>query len=146
MKTTRNEADEPEDNPDALEIGLSGALARQYAGDVRIFLAGLASLLESALPGEAQVMRVGRWGGASRPIRSIEVDVPGATDGDALRYLIENPRDRLFITTRTRVVRNIALKTEPISVADWLAAIGAAVTARARQNGAALDALKSFLN
>ena len=144
-KVTPNEPDESADAPDALAVGLSGALGKQYASDVRLFLAGLARLLEDVLPGEARVTRVGRFGGASRPVKSIEVDVAGVAGGDATRYVIENTVHRAITATRTRVVRGIALKTEPISVADWIAAVGAAVAARARDNEAGLDALKSFL-
>lgn len=145
MSTVRSDDEIPPDALDALEVGLSGALARQYAGDTRIFLSGLARLLESALPGAVRVTRAGRFGGASRPVKRIAVDVAGEGAGDATRYVIENPEHRSLLATRTRIVRGIALKTEPVAVENWIAAVGAAVTARAQNNKATLDALKSFL-
>ncbi|MBC8102356.1 MAG: hypothetical protein H7Z41_07190 [Cytophagales bacterium] len=129
----------PADVPNALEIGVAAAMSRQYAEDSRAFLLGLASLLESALPGEARVRRVGLIGGSSRPIRRIEVDF---TEG---RFAIEDPGRGPLLATRTQIVRSVALKTETLGVDAWIEAVSGAIARRAVESKAARDALRQLL-
>ena len=132
-----DEADDP-----ALAIGVAAALARQYSEDARTFLIGLAVLLENALPGEVTVRRAGLFG-TGRPVKRIEATLT-APDGAVTRYRLEDAEHGPLTATRTRIVREIALKTEPIAADQWIAEVGAAVAERARHSKSARDALKTL--
>jgi hypothetical protein len=114
-------------------------MSRQYTEDSRGFLLSLADLLESALPGEARIRRSGLLGGNSRPVRRIEVDFPAG------RFAIEDPGRGPLVATRTQVVRDVALKTESISVQDWIQAVSAAMSHRAEDSKATRDSLQQLL-
>lgn len=136
------ETDEQASN---LELSIAGAMASQYAADSRAFLGLLADLLETALPGETQVQRVGIFGGNRRPVRRIEVTflVEGGAKAD--RYAIEDLGRGPLVATRSQIVRDIALKTESVLMADWIQAVGTAVAQRAEENKAVRDALSGLL-
>ena len=125
-------ADELEQDP-GLRLGVAAALSRKYAADQRDFLELLAHMLETAL---AEETRVERGGGlfARKTVRRLNVDL-----GEH-RYILEAGRGQLA-ATRTRLVRGIALKTEPIPIEQWLEELGDAVDERVRANAAARSAL-----
>jgi hypothetical protein len=142
-----------QDNPadeapmDALAIQVAGAMARQYASDSRSFLNHLARVLVSALGQDSvEVKRSGLLGGDSRPVRRIAVEFTEEAGARASRYVIEatNPRGTLA-PTRVQIVRNITLKTEPLTVEKWIEEVGAAIAAEAEQHRASRDALNALL-
>jgi hypothetical protein len=124
---------------DALELSVAAAMSRQHTEDSRVFLLSLADLLESALPGEARIRRSGLLGGNSRPVRRIEIDFP---DG---RFALEDAGRGPLLATRTQVVRDVALKTEPISITEWIQAVSAAIARRADESKATRDSLQQLL-
>jgi hypothetical protein len=91
-------------------------------------------MLESALPDEAEI---GRRGGlfSRKTVQRVAV-----TLGDN-RYTLEDPGRGPLHASRTHIVRCISLKTEPITVEEWLAELGAALDERARTSAAAREAL-----
>ncbi|HZO91192.1 MAG TPA: hypothetical protein VFB38_22905 [Chthonomonadaceae bacterium] len=117
-----------------VKFGVAATLSRQYAADQRLFLDLLARMLESALPEEAQIERRGGLF-SKKTVQRVTV-----TLGEN-RYMLEDPGRGPLRAFRTRVVRNIALKTEPIPVQDWLAELSAALEERARTSAAAREAL-----
>jgi hypothetical protein len=137
----------PEEEPDALSLQVAGAMARQYADDARGFLRHLADFLVGTLGESAvKIQRTGLFGGDNRPVKRIEVEFAGADSGKASRFAIEDAGGRGSLTaTRVQVVRNIALKTEPLSVEDWIEAISAAIAAEAERNKSARNSLRDLL-
>jgi hypothetical protein len=123
---------------DWLKLGVASALSRQYGVDQRTLLALLASMLEAALPGEAEI---GRSGGlfSKKTVQRVTI-----TLGDN-RYMLEDPGKGNLRATRTRVVRGIALKTEELPVQDWITELGAFLDERARTSQAARDALSRLV-
>ena len=75
---------------------------------------------------------------------TVEFEMADATGGKAARYAIEDSHGRVT-ATRTQVVRGIALKTEPLSVEDWIQEVGAAIAGEVDRNKAARDALRDLL-
>jgi hypothetical protein len=95
-------------------------------------------MLEGALPGEVEI---GRKGGlfAKKTVQRATVTI-----GEH-RYVLEDPGRGPLVSTRTRVVRGIALKTESIPVEEWLAELGAALDERATTSAAAREALERMI-
>ena len=125
--------------PDALEMSVAASMSRQYAEDTRTFLVGLAELLESALPGEAKIRRSGLFGGNNRPVRRIEIDFPEG------RFALEDSGRGPLAATKTQIVREVALKTEPIAVSAWIVEVSAAIARRADESKATRDSLRQLL-
>ena len=121
-----------------VKFGVAATLAKQYAADQRDFLELLARMLESALPEEAEI---GRRGGLFAKKTVCRVTI---TLGEN-RYTLEDPGRGPLRATRTHIVRGIALKTEAITVQDWLAELGAALDERAQTSAQAREALSHFV-
>ena len=117
-----------------MKFGVAATLSKQYAADQRVFLDLLASMLESALPGEAEVVK--RGGLFSKKTISKVI----VTFGDN-RYTLEDPGRGPLEASRTRIVRGIALKTEALPVEIWLAEMSANLDERAKTSAAAREAL-----
>ena len=117
-----------------MKFGIAATLSKQYAADQRVFLDLLASMLDSALPGEAEVVR--RGGLFSKKTVSKVI----VTFGDN-RYTLEDPGRGPLEASRTHFVRGIALKTEALPVETWLAELSANLDDRAKTSAAAREAL-----
>jgi hypothetical protein len=126
-------------DPAWLEIGVAAELNRHYSRGAREFLELLALLLEDALPDETTVERRGGLLARKRVAR-LDVEL------DAYRYALEATGRGSLRATRTHIVRGIALKTEELAMPEWIAALGAALEARARNSAAAHEALARLLN
>ena len=121
-----------------VKLGVAAALSQGYARDQRSLLETLAAMLESALPGEAQIQR--RGGLFSRKV----VQQIGLELGPD-RYTLEDPGRGSLRASRTRVVRGIALKTEEIPVEEWLDALSTNLEERAKSSASARAALERFV-
>lgn len=123
---------------DWLKFGVAASLSRQYGADQRAFLEMLASMLEAALPGEAEI---GRHGGlfSKKIVQRVTVTL------DDNRYTLEDPGKGNLRATRTRVVRGIVLKTEELPIQDWVTELGAFLDERARTSHAAREALSRLV-
>lgn len=117
-------------------LGVAAALGREYAADGRAFLPFLVQLLEGAMPEETQVRTQGFF---KKSVVGVSVDLGGT------RYVVEDPGRGGLAATRTQVVRGIALKTEPIAMADLLAELEVALEARAAENAGSRAALGKLL-
>lgn len=117
-----------------LKFGVAATLSKQYAADQREFLGMLATMLDTALPEEAEIVKRGGFFSTKTVAKVI------LTFGER-RYTLEDPGRGSLLATRTRVVRGIALKTESISMEEWLAELGANLDDRMQTNAAAREAL-----
>ena len=122
-----------------VKFGVAAELSKQYAADERQFLERLAVMLESALPGEIDVTRKGGLF-SKKTVQRVSV-----TMGDH-RYLLEDPGRGPLQTARMKIVRGIALKTEAMTVADWLAELGDLLDERASASAQTRAALARLVD
>lgn len=123
--------------PDWESLGVSGALLSRYQQDQQALLEQLATFLEATLPRQTSVRRTHGLIGPRRTT-GLNVELSG------IRYGLDQAQRSALEATRTRVVRGVAVRTEPLSVEDWLAELSAALTAeleRTTGGRAALDRL-----
>lgn len=116
------------------KVGMAATLAREYAADQRTFLELLAQMLERALPDETQVTRKGGLF-TKKTVQRVVVTM------NEDRYTLEDPGRGPLQAARTRVVRGIALKTEPITAEEWVNALGSTLDERARTSAETRAAL-----
>ena len=129
---------DPFEQQEWVKFGVAATLSRQYASDQRMFLDLLAQMLEGALPDEAEISRKGGLF-SKKTVQRVTVVL-----GD-YKYALEDPGRGPLQATRIRIVRGIALKTEAISVEEWLAELGAALDERASTSAAAREALARMI-
>jgi hypothetical protein len=128
----------PEFEGDGLvQLGATANLAGRYAAEGREFVEMLASMLESTLPGETQVERRGALFSA-KSVAKLRVHF-----GD-FHYALEAPRHGPLLATRSKVVRGISLKTDTLSMDEWLEEVGAQLSALAQTNRQASEALQKL--
>src|SRR6266542_5212055 len=123
---------------DWLQFGVAAALAKKYAADEHLFLEQLASMLQAVLPADTKLER---QGGLFSPktVRRVSVTLDNA------RYALEADGRRPLSASRSRIVRGIALKTEPLPVQDLLSELGSALAERAKASEATRTALSRFV-
>ncbi|MGO8673871.1 MAG: hypothetical protein ACLQVD_21245 [Capsulimonadaceae bacterium] len=121
-------------------VAVAGALATNFARDARTFLPVLAAVLEASLPDETVLERKGSLFARERPVRKVRVSA-----GDYV-YEIEDSGSGRLVSTRTHVVRGIALKHEPLPINDWLTALSSEIARRAATNEQSYFALKNMLD
>ena len=120
-------------------VGVAGALAHAYAEDARGFLPLLAVVLTGAMPDETLVERKGGLFQREKPVRKVSVTLGN------LVYTLEDLGRGPLAACRVKVVRGIALKTEPMPAEIWLAELSAEIAERARRNEKAYFALRRLL-
>ena len=98
----------------------------------------LAGLLQTILPEDTKVDHAGGLF-SKKSVKRVAV-----TLGDT-RYTLEAEGHRPLAASRTRIVRGIALKTEPVTVDEWLAELGAALDERAKTSAATRAALSRIV-
>ena len=121
------------------DVGVAGALASVYAEDARGFLPLLAVILSGAMPAETEVERRGGLFQREKPVRKVSV-----TLGENV-YTMEDLGRGPLAASRTKIVRGIKLKTDPLPVEEWLAELSGEIAARARGNEKAFFALRGLL-
>jgi hypothetical protein len=115
------------------------AWMRKSNGDMRAFLEAFAVRLEQSLPGMVQVHRK-RDGlfGKTQHVSSISLQL------GSFQFILE--RDAASVrTSRTKVVRGITLKSDELSLADWLAAVDAELKTAAADAEKSHSVLREFL-
>ena len=123
----------------AMDLDLNAAWLRKARGDVRPFLAALAVRLGDSLPGcvEVERKRDGFFSSTSHVTR-----ITVRLDPDV--FVLEQERGALA-ARRTKLVRNVALRTDPMDVPAWLAAVTEAVGRAAGDAEAGRTALHDLL-
>jgi hypothetical protein len=121
-----------------LKVGVAAALARAYAADQRAFLEALAGMMENAMPAHTRVARGGGLFVRNRPVREVAVELAD------LRYVLADTGKHALSAQRILRKRGIVLKTETLSVEDWIEALVAALQEHAQQSREAAEALRRF--
>jgi hypothetical protein len=111
---------------------------RADATDLNAFVEALAVKLEGALPGRVTIARQGGLFSRSKGVREISVDM-----GDS-RYSLVSNGGRIE-TTRRNEVRGIAIKSEPLELDEWIAALSGELEAAARESADGRQALERLL-
>jgi hypothetical protein len=111
---------------------------RADATDLNAFVEALAVKLEGALPGRVTIARQGGLFSRSKGVREISVDM-----GDS-RYSLVSNGGRIE-TTRRNEVRGIAIKSEPLELDEWIAALSRELEAAARESADGRQALERLL-
>ncbi|MFI1517515.1 hypothetical protein [Kitasatospora cineracea] len=129
--------------PDEGSIDLLTAALRRDAADLEAYTRVLAGALADALP--ADTVTVGRRRGladrmAGRPGRIERLDV--STDGQRLSLTVTGGRAAAEVC---QVVRGVVLSRRPVPLDEWTRELAAALTARARSDARAREALERLL-
>jgi len=111
---------------------------RADAGDAKTFLEVMASKLGGALPMRTVVERESHLFAREKPVKMISIEL------GEYRYQIGQAHGALT-AQRTRVVRGIALKTEPLGVDDWLDNLSQGLMDLAQQSAQDRAALQRML-
>ena len=122
-----------------LNLDLSAAWLRKARGDIRPFMAALAQRLGDALPGrvEAERRRDGFFSSTSH-VHRITVRL----DPDV--FVLEQDNGVLH-ARRTKLVRNVSLRSDPMDVPAWLRAVTDGIGRMAGDAEAARTALHDLL-
>lgn len=121
------------------EFDLSAAWYRKAQGDLRAFLEGFAARMEGALPGRVTVERR-RDGLFAKTSHVVKV----AIDAGPAVYVLHLENNHLS-ALRAKSVRGVTLKSEPMAVPEWLAALNVEIQRLAEQVDAAHGVLHDFL-
>lgn len=121
------------------DFDLSMAWYRKAQGDLRAFLEAFAVRMDGAAPGRVRIERR-RDGLFSARSHVARVTISGESDA----YILDLDDGRLS-ARRARSVRGVTVKSEPMDLPQWLAALNAELQRLAENAGAAQDALHDFL-
>jgi hypothetical protein len=120
------------------DLDLLAASFRADAADVDAFVEGLAVKLEQAMPGRVRVYRWRRGIRGPKRVQKIVLD-----SGD---WRLELRLSKGVIEAfASRLSGGIVLKTEPVSVDEWIAALSEAVAAEAQRSAVTRQALERLL-
>src|SRR4051794_26954420 len=109
------------------DFDLVAASLRSDSGDTRALAEALAAKLEGALPQNARVHRRSKgFLSRAKQVRRIEVDL-----GDERYSLDVDEQDRLE-AMRSKEVRGIVLKNEPLALDAWIDALARDLAALAQ--------------
>lgn len=126
---------EPED------FEMVAASLRADAGDIPVFVEGLAGKLEGALPGHVQVDRHARkLLSHDKIVRKLTAEV-----GD-WRYTLDSDGAGNVECGRAKAVRGIVLKTERLGLAAWIEALARDLSAQAAVSEQGRLALERLLS
>jgi hypothetical protein len=122
----------------AIDVELVAASLRASSSDLTTFVEVLADKLETALPGRVQVERKGtRFLGKAKRVERIQCQL-----GDA-RYLLSTRAG--IEARRAKTVRGVVLKTEELSLDEWLGALAQDLADEAQSSEHAQLALQQLL-
>lgn len=121
-----------------VQMGVAGALSRELQEDHELFVQYFAQALQRAFPNEAELRYEGGFL-AKKRLAGVSIKL-----GDDI-YSVFKPAKAQIETTRTHVVRGIALKTEPIPIDQWLHEISKQLESRVGKDSQARTALATAL-
>ncbi|HTI13014.1 MAG TPA: hypothetical protein VL461_00385 [Dictyobacter sp.] len=128
---------------DELGMPLQGeivaAALRADTADIKVFLEVLATKLTGALPERTQVIRQRSLFAREQPVREIMV-----TLGE-YQYRLMREKYGSLTTSRARLVRGIVLKTDQLSVDQWIEELATALAQEAAQSAQARSALERYI-
>jgi hypothetical protein len=123
--------------PDWESLGVAGALLSRYQQDQQALLDQLATFLESTLPRQTSVRRTFGVLGPRRAT-GLSLEIGG------MRYELVDAKG--LQANRTRVVRGVAVRSEPLPVEEWLTELSGALTAELERTGNGRAALERLLH
>jgi len=119
-------------------LGVGGALLARYRGDQQALVEQLATFLEGTLPRRTAVHRtLGILGPRHTDHLTVEL-------GD-LRFELRSGGPSIE-TTRTRIVRGVAVRNERLALEEWLHELGATLSAELERTEAGRAALSKLLD
>jgi hypothetical protein len=118
---------------------LFAASLRADKNDLRTFLDALAIKLEGSLPDHTKVTRDGGFFSRGRTVKEIVVSL------GEYQYRIGREKQGLLIALREHKVRGIVLKTEQITVDQWINELSEALAQIASHSAQSRAALERFL-
>jgi hypothetical protein len=121
-----------------VDLDLLAASLRADSGDLGAFVEGLAVKLEDVLPGRIRIER--RRSGLLGPKVVMRIMVDAGDQRLELRA-----GDRSIETLCSRLSGGIVLKSEPLDIDAWLAALGDALAAEAGRSEKTRQALERLL-
>src|SRR5579859_5654147 len=124
------------DSSDVVGMGVAAALARQFSQEQREFLPLIARVLKDSTPDQVELIETGMF---KKSLRGVIV-----TTGDN-RLTLEDPGRGPLQAGFTHVVRGIALKTERLSIEEWLSCVSEALERAAAENAEARRSLAKTL-
>jgi len=125
----------PGEDADWLRVGVASAMAKAEAQDAQSLVLSTLDFLQKAFPGRVQVKTQGFF---SKKVIGFTVELGGRKLG----LLIEN---QSVLAQRTLVSGGIALKTETISMHEWIQELIATLEDYASQNSANKAALQNLV-
>lgn len=121
-----------------IDVDLLSASLRSSSSDLKVFVEVLADKLEEALPGRVQVeRRATRFLGKEKRVEQIQCEL-----GDE-RYVLSTRNG--IATRRAKAVRGVVLKTEELSLDEWLDGLAHRLADEARTSEQAQVALHGLL-
>ena len=129
----------PDQDQAWLRAGVASELARQYEKEGADFFQSLAVLLETMLPEIAHIEKRGGLFAKKKPFR---ITIPAGEN----RLILEDAGAGVLRATHTRVVKGITLKTEEVSMQQWLEELSETLESRAQNSAAARQALSKFVD
>jgi len=120
------------------QIGVAGALCREYLADERAFLGFLAASLQRAFGSDVELAYSGGFL-SKKTLHSVTL-----TFGEN-RFVLEDPVRGPLQATTVHIVRGIALKTATMPVEEWLAVVAELAEQKVAQHAAARKALQDML-
>lgn len=124
------------------DFDLLAASLRADTTDLVAYVEALAVKLEGALPGRARIARGGGglFGRGRKHVEQIEIDL-----GES-RYLLDQRRHRgAPQTARQKVVRGIALSTDPLDLQQWLDGLARDLAAQAQAGAQGRQAIERLI-
>ena len=121
------------------DFDLSAAWYRRVRGDLKAFMEAFATRMVGALPGRVAVARQHDSLFSSHD-HVVEVTI----DAEPNVYVLCSDKDKLS-ALRSKSVRGVTLKSEPMDLPEWLAALNADIQRLAERGNAARDVLHDFL-
>ncbi len=118
------------------DFDLVAASLRADAEDLRVFVEALTTKLEQSFPGRCRVRRAGLLGKGS--VRQIGVDL-----GES-RYELTHAEGAVS-ARRSSVVRGISVKSDELSLDEWIDSLAAQVVAEAGRSERGRLALEKLL-
>ncbi|MCL5116315.1 MAG: hypothetical protein M1272_04100 [Firmicutes bacterium] len=123
---------------DALSFDVLAASLRQDTRDLAVFSEVLAKKLEQAVPNWVRVERQGGLFQKNPVVRRVVITF------EPWQYVLESQRGRVNVT-RVKMVRGVAIKTEPMDLHPWINAVSEELMRIASQESAARESLERFL-
>lgn len=122
-----------------LQVDLLAASLRADTTDLKAFLEALAVKLEGAMPDNTVVARQNKLFSREHPVREILITL------DEYQYRISHEQQGPLLAQRAKVVRGIVLKTDQLSMDQWIGELAEGLARQAQTSSQARIALERFL-